>query len=81
VAMSSTVIVARMLSDRFELHSRSGRQTMGVLLFQDLAVAPLPDPAAGAGRLRRRPVAFARRWPRRRPWPCSTLLVWLGQNG
>jgi CPA2 family monovalent cation:H+ antiporter-2 len=40
VAMSSTAIVARMLSDRFELHSRSGRQTMGVLLFQDLAVAP-----------------------------------------
>ncbi len=40
VAMSSTAIVARMLSDRFDLHSRSGRQTMGVLLFQDLAVAP-----------------------------------------
>jgi len=40
VAMSSTAIVARMLSERFELHSRSGRQTMGVLLFQDLAVVP-----------------------------------------
>jgi len=40
VAMSSTAIVARMLSDSFELHSRSGRQTMGVLLFQDLAVVP-----------------------------------------
>ena len=40
VAMSSTAIVARMLSERFELHSRSGQQTMGVLLFQDLAVAP-----------------------------------------
>jgi CPA2 family monovalent cation:H+ antiporter-2 len=40
VAMSSTAIVAKMLSERFELHSRSGRQTMGVLLFQDLAVAP-----------------------------------------
>ena len=40
VAMSSTAIVAKMLSDRFELHSRSGRQTMGVLLFQDLAVVP-----------------------------------------
>ena len=35
VAMSSTAIVARMLSDSFELHSRSGRQTMGVVLFQD----------------------------------------------
>lgn len=40
VTMSSTAIVAKLLSDRFELHSRSGRQTMGVLLFQDLAVVP-----------------------------------------
>lgn len=40
VAMSSTAIVARMLSESYELHSRSGRQTMGVLLFQDLAVVP-----------------------------------------
>jgi len=39
-AMSSTAIVARLLSERFELHSRSGRQTMGVLLFQDIAVIP-----------------------------------------
>lgn len=53
VAMSSTAIVAKMLSERFELHSRSGRQTMGVLLFQDLAVVPclillpaLAEPAA-----------------------------------
>jgi CPA2 family monovalent cation:H+ antiporter-2 len=38
--MSSTAIVAKLLSERFELHSRSGRQTMGVLLFQDLAVVP-----------------------------------------
>jgi CPA2 family monovalent cation:H+ antiporter-2 len=53
VAMSSTAIVARMLSERFELHSRSGRQTMGVLLFQDLAVVPclilLPALAEPAG--------------------------------
>lgn len=40
VAMSSTAIVARLLSESFDLHSRSGRQTMGVLLFQDLAVVP-----------------------------------------
>ncbi|HEX8987837.1 MAG TPA: monovalent cation:proton antiporter-2 (CPA2) family protein [Rhodocyclaceae bacterium] len=54
VAMSSTAIVARLLSERFELHSRSGRQTMGTLLFQDLAVVPclillpaLADPRGG----------------------------------
>ncbi|WIM05362.1 MAG: cation:proton antiporter [Candidatus Nitricoxidivorans perseverans] len=40
VAMSSTAIVAKMLSERFDLHSRSGRQTMSVLLFQDIAVVP-----------------------------------------
>jgi len=40
VSMSSTAIVTKMLSERFELHSRSGRQTMGALLFQDLAVVP-----------------------------------------
>jgi Kef-type K+ transport system membrane component KefB len=41
LAMSSTAIVGKLLSEKFELHSLSGRQTMGVLLFQDLAVVPL----------------------------------------
>ncbi|MBS1191227.1 MAG: transporter, monovalent cation:proton antiporter-2 family [Rhodocyclaceae bacterium] len=40
-AMSSTAIVSRLLSERLELHSQPGRQTMAVLLFQDLAVVPL----------------------------------------
>src|SRR5437868_3229365 len=41
VAMSSTAIVSKALSDRMQLHSPHGRQIMGVLLFQDLAVIPL----------------------------------------
>ena len=41
VAMSSTAIISKMLSERMELHSPHGRQIMGVLLFQDLAVIPL----------------------------------------
>lgn len=41
VAMSSTAIVARLLSERLEVHSAHGRQVMGVLLFQDVAVVPL----------------------------------------
>lgn len=41
VAMSSTAIVSKLLSERLELHSDAGRQTMAVLLFQDLAVVPL----------------------------------------
>ncbi len=40
VAMSSTAIVSKLLAERVELHSSHGRQTMGVLLFQDLAVVP-----------------------------------------
>ncbi len=41
LAMSSTAIVSKMLSERLQLHSDYGRQVMGVLLFQDLAVIPL----------------------------------------
>ncbi|HUP29767.1 MAG TPA: cation:proton antiporter [Usitatibacter sp.] len=41
VAMSSTAIISKMLSEKAQLHSPHGRQIMGVLLFQDLAVIPL----------------------------------------
>ncbi len=41
VAMSSTAVVSRLLAERLELDSRHGREVMGVLLFQDLAVVPL----------------------------------------
>ena len=37
-AMSSTAIVGRLLSEKLDLHSASGRRTMSVLLFQDLMV-------------------------------------------
>ena len=39
--MSSTAIVSKMLAERTQLHTPHGRQIMGVLLFQDLAVIPL----------------------------------------
>jgi CPA2 family monovalent cation:H+ antiporter-2 len=41
LAMSSTAIVSKMLVERVELNSLHGRSTIGVLLFQDLAVVPL----------------------------------------
>ncbi len=41
VAMSSTAIVVKQLSDQLELHSRHGLNAVGILLFQDLAVIPL----------------------------------------
>lgn len=40
LALSSTAIVLRMLSDRRELTTQFGRSAFGVLLVQDLAVAP-----------------------------------------
>jgi len=41
IAMSSTAIVAKMLAERLELGSPHGRQIIGILLAQDLAVVPL----------------------------------------
>ena len=55
LAMSSTAIVSKMLAERGQLHSEFGRQVMGVLLFQDLAVIPLivvvPALSLGGGEL------------------------------
>ena len=50
LAMSSTAIVVKLMSDRLELESEHGKRVMGVLLFQDLAVVPLLVliPALGA---------------------------------
>ncbi|AVR98701.1 monovalent cation:proton antiporter family protein [Pseudoduganella armeniaca] len=41
LAMSSTAIVVKMLTERLELESEHGRKIVGILLFQDLAVVPL----------------------------------------
>jgi CPA2 family monovalent cation:H+ antiporter-2 len=41
VAMSSTAVVSKLLSERLELDTAHGRAVVGVLLFQDLAVVPL----------------------------------------
>ena len=41
IAMSSTAIVVKLLSERLELESEHGKRVMGILLFQDLAVVPL----------------------------------------
>ncbi len=41
LTMSSTAIISKVLAEQAALHSAHGKQTMGVLLFQDLAVIPL----------------------------------------
>jgi monovalent cation:H+ antiporter-2, CPA2 family len=61
LAMSSTAIVVRTLAERVELDTPHGRDIVGVLLFQDLAVVPLliviPAIAEGGGDLPRLLVA------------------------
>jgi CPA2 family monovalent cation:H+ antiporter-2 len=50
LAMSSTAILVKLMTERLELDSEHGKRVMGVLLFQDLAVVPLLVliPALGA---------------------------------
>ncbi len=40
VAMSSTALVIKQLTDQIELHTRHGRNAVGILLFQDVMVIP-----------------------------------------
>ncbi len=55
LAMSSTAIVSKLLTERLELESPHGRKIMGILLFQDLALVPLliliPALASNTGNL------------------------------
>ena len=41
LAMSSTAIVIKLLAERLQLETAHGREIVGILLFQDLAVVPL----------------------------------------
>jgi CPA2 family monovalent cation:H+ antiporter-2 len=65
LAMSSTAIVSKMLAERMELNSAHGRDIMGILLFQDLAVVAfliaIPTLVAGAAdQLRALPLAVGK---------------------
>jgi len=64
LAMSSTAIVSKMLAERMELNSAHGRDVMGILLFQDLAVVAfliaIPTFAAGADQWRALPLAVGK---------------------
>ncbi len=53
LAMSSTAVVVKQLTDQFEIQSRHGTFSLGILLFQDLAAVPflvmIPILASGDG--------------------------------
>src|SRR6478736_2212294 len=62
LAMSSTAIVSKMLAERAELSTPHGRDVMGILLFQDLAVVAfliLIPSLAGSGEAMGSALAFA----------------------
>ena len=79
LAMSSTAIVSKMLAERLELQSKHGRQIIGVLLFQDLAVVPLlillPALTRSADQL-----YSALGWAFLKAAVVLTVLLWLGQK-
>jgi len=51
IALSSTAMVIKQLTEQLESHSRHGRLSISILIFQDLAVIPflIIIPALGAG--------------------------------
>ena len=79
LSMSSTAILAKLLAERYELNSEHGRQIIGILLFQDLAVVPLlvmiPALGAPAGEL-----AINIGWALLKAAAVLTVLLFVGQR-
>ena len=64
ISVASTMVLARLLMDRGELHSRHGRVMIGITLVEDLAVVILIVAHPGAGHARAGPAAHDRDRPR-----------------
>jgi K+:H+ antiporter len=79
IAMSSTAIVLRILAERMQLETPHGRDIVGVLLLQDLAVVPLliviPAIAEGGGELAQRLA-----WALAKAAVVLVVLLFLGQK-
>jgi CPA2 family monovalent cation:H+ antiporter-2 len=79
LAMSSTAIVSKLLTERLELESQHGRRIIGILLFQDLAVVPLliliPSLARPANEL-----AMTLAWAGLKAAAVLALLLFFGQK-
>jgi CPA2 family monovalent cation:H+ antiporter-2 len=79
LAMSSTAIVSKMLAERMELGTPHGRDIMGILLFQDLAVVAflivIPSLAKSGSEL-----AFALAIAAVKAFVALTLILFLGQR-
>jgi CPA2 family monovalent cation:H+ antiporter-2 len=79
LAMSSTAIVVRMLAERMQTETPHGRESIGVLLAQDLAVVPLlvavPALVQPAGEL-----AWALLFAAVKAAVILAVVLWLGQK-
>jgi CPA2 family monovalent cation:H+ antiporter-2 len=79
LAMSSTAIVSKLLAERLELEAEHGRNILGVLLFQDLAVVPLLIIIAAFGQ-GRHDLALALGWATVKIAVTLALLFFVGQR-
>ncbi|VVD59916.1 potassium transporter [Pandoraea horticolens] len=79
LAMSSTAIVTKMLAERLELETEHGRNIMGVLLFQDLAVVPLLIVISALGG-NSKALVLALSLAALKITGALTLLLWVGQK-
>jgi len=79
LAMSSTAIVSKLLAERLELESPHGRNIIGVLLFQDLAVVPLLIIIAALDK-NPKDLAMALGLAAVKITVALALLLWLGQR-
>lgn len=79
LAMSSTAIVSKLLTERLELETEHGRRILGILLFQDLALVPLliivPALARNSGNL-----AVTLAWASIKALVVLALLLFFGQK-
>jgi len=79
LAMSSTAIVSKLLTERLELETEHGRRILGILLFQDLALVPLlivvPALAKNTGNL-----AVTLAWATTKAVVVLALLLFFGQK-
>ncbi len=78
-SMSSTAIVSKLLSERLELESEHGRNIIGVLLFQDLAVVPLVILLAALGS-NAQSLASSLLFAAIKICVALALLLWIGQR-
>jgi CPA2 family monovalent cation:H+ antiporter-2 len=79
LAMSSTAIVSKMLTERLELESAHGRRIIGILLFQDLAVVPLLILTPSLGKPPE-DLAITLAWAGVKAGVVLVLLLYLGQT-